>query len=75
MNFLELKDNSKIVLEELEKQPKRKIEKHDEEERKKQEDLLINQIAYNVLEIKGKIAVFNNECSFRQDIHSLKGSN
>lgn len=65
MNFLELKDNSKKVLEGLEKKTKRKIGKHDEEEREKQEDLLINQIAYNVLEIKGKIAVFNNECSFR----------
>mgnify|MGYP005768827773 CR=1 FL=1 len=75
MNFLELKDNSKKVLEGLEKQTKRKIGKHDEGERERQEDLLIDQISHNVLDIEGKIAVFNNECSFRQNIYSLKRSN
>lgn len=65
MDFLELKDNSKKVLEGLERQAKREIGKHDEEEREQQERLLTNQIAHNVLDIKGKIAVFNNECSFR----------
>ena len=74
MNFLELKDNSKKVLEGLEKQPKRKMGKHDEEEREQQERLLTNQIAHNVLDIKGKVAVFNNECSFRQNIYSFKRS-
>ena len=63
MDFLELKDNSKKVLEGLERQAKREIGKHDEEEREQQERLLTNQIAHNVLDIKGKIAVFNNECS------------
>lgn len=65
VDFLELKDNSKKVLEGLERQAKREIGKHDEEEREQQERLLTNQIAHNVLDIKGKIAVFNNECSFR----------
>ena len=74
MNFLELKDNSKKVLEGLEKQPKRKMGKHDEEEREKQERLLINQISHNVLDIKEKIAVFNNECSFGKTYIALKGA-
>ena len=76
MNFLELKDNSKKVLEGLEKQSKRKIGgKHDEEERENQEKLLINQISHNVLDMKGKIAVFNNECSFRQNLYSFERGN
>ncbi len=74
--FNKLKDYSFLVLDELEngKKEQRKLGKHNEIERKKQEEQLVNQIAYNVLSLKGRMALFNNECAFGKSYVALKGA-
>jgi len=64
MTFYDLKCYSTQVIAALEHETNRKLGKHNEKEKKKQEKLLINQIAFNVLSIKGQMALFNNECAF-----------
>ena len=71
MTFDELKVYSIQVIDALENKKDRKLGEHDKKEKKKQEELLINQIAFNVLSIKGQIALFNNECAFRQKLCSF----
>lgn len=71
MTFEELKYYSTEVIEVLEHQKTRELGKHNEKEKKKQEQLLINQIASNVLSVKGRMALFNNECAFRQKLYSF----
>ena len=68
MTFEELKIYSIQVIEALENKKDRKLGKHNKKEKKRQEELLINQIAFNVLSIKGRMALFNNECAFRQKL-------
>ena len=51
MTFEELKIYSIQVIDALEHKKDRELGKHDEKEKKKQEELLINQIAFNVLSI------------------------
>lgn len=64
MTFEELKIYSIQVIDALEHKKDRELGKHNEKEKKKQEELLINQIAFNVLSIKSQMALFNNECAF-----------
>lgn len=64
MTFEQLKIYSIQVIDALEHKKDRELGKHDKKEKKKQEELLINQIAFNVLSIKGQMALFNNECAF-----------
>lgn len=71
MTFDELKVYSMQVIDALEHKKDRKLGEHDKKEKKKQEELLINQIAFNVLSIKGRITLFNNECAFRQKLCSF----
>lgn len=71
MTFEELKNYSTVVIDAIENKNDRKLGKHDKKEKKKQEELLINQIAFNVLSIKGQMALFNNECAFRQKLCSF----
>lgn len=75
MTFEDLKYYSTEVIEVLEHQTARKLGKHDKKEKKRQEQLLINQIAFNVLSVKGRMALFNNECAFRQKLCSFSRSN
>lgn len=76
VQFNTLKDSSFLVLDELEygKQEQRELGKHDKEERKKQEKQLIEQIAFNVLSLNGRMALFNNECAFGKSYVALKGA-
>lgn len=71
MTFDELKVYSIQVIDALEHEKDRELGKHDKKEKKKQEELLINQIEFNVLSIKGRMALFNNECAFRQKLCSF----
>lgn len=74
IQFSELKDCSFLVFEALENERDRELGKHNEKKMKQQEKLLINQIAYNVLSIKGRMALFNNECAFGKSYIALKGA-
>lgn len=74
IQFKDLKDYSFQVFDALEGEEERELGKHNKEEKKKQENLLINQIAYNVLSIKGRMALFNNECAFGKSYVALKGA-
>lgn len=71
MTFDELKVYSIEVIDALEHKKDRELGEHNKKEKKKQEELLINQIAFNVLSIKGRMTLFNNECAFRQKLCSF----
>ena len=75
MTFVELKYYSTELVEMLEHLESRELGVHDKKEKKRQEQLLINQIAFNVLSVKSRMALFNNECAFRQKLCSFSRSN
>lgn len=74
MYFDVLQSYSVQVYESLETEEKRLIGKHNEEEKKKQENLLIQKISRNNPYLEDKIAVYNNECAFGKSYIALKGA-